>query len=121
MDADYTFLLCIQNRNMHTCFSSVKRIISTVSSVDPQQPKSKVKLCFTEFYKLIDFKTNPFINVQRIESHREVFHEKSVLKHIRSAIVVKNPEKYLSWRLVLVNFTEKLTFSQILLKVFNHM
>ena len=47
--------------------------------------------------------------------------KKSVLKHIRSAIVVKNPEKYLRRHLVLINVTEKLTLSQILLKVFDHM
>ena len=79
-----------------------------------------VKLCFPEFYKLIDFKTNLFIGVQRIQSHGDVFHEKSVLKHIRSGIMFKNPEKFLRRRLVLINFTEKLTLSQILLKVFDH-
>ena len=87
----------------------------------PVTTKLKVKVCFTEFYKLIDFKTNPFIGVQRIESEGEVFHEKSGLKHIRSAIVVKNSETYLRGRLVLINFTEELTLSQILLKVFDHM
>ena len=120
MDADYTFLLCIQNRNRNACFSHVKRIFSVVSSVDPLGPKSKVKLCFTEFYKLINFKINPFIGAQKIESDGEVFHEKSVLKHIRSAIVVKNPKKYVRRCLVLIKFNEKLTLSQILLKDFNH-
>ena len=81
----------------------------------------KVISCFTEFYKLIYFKTDPFIGVQRAESDGEVPHEKGVLKHIRSAIVVKNSEKYLRWRLVLIGFTEKLTLSHILLKVFDHM
>ena len=113
--------LCIQNRNTNACFSSVKRIFSIVSSLDPERPKSKVKLCFTKFYKLINFKANPFIGVQRFESHRDVFHEKSVLKHIRSAIAVKNPEKYLRRRLVLINFIGKLNLLQILLKVVDHM
>ena len=63
----------------------------------------------------------PFIGVQRIESHGEVFHEKSVLKHIHSAVVVKNPEKYLRQHLVFINFAEKSTLLQILLKVFFHM
>ena len=81
----------------------------------------KVKLCFTEFYKLINFKTDPFIGVQRIESDGEVPHEKSVLKHVCSAIVVKNSEKHLRRRLVLIDFTEKLTLSHIRLKVFDHM
>ena len=77
-------------------------------------------LCFTKFYKLIDFKTNPFIGVHRTERHGQVFHEKSVLKHIRSAFVVKNLEKHLRRRLVLMNLSKKLTLSQILLKVFHH-
>ena len=34
--------------------------------------------------------------------------------------MVKNPEKYLRWRLVLIKFTEKLTLSQILLKDIDH-
>ena len=75
---------------------------------------------FYELYKLIDFKTNSFIGVQRIEFYGGVFFEKSVLKHIYFAIVVKNPEKYLRWRLVLIKFTEKLTLSQILLKDIDH-
>ena len=34
--------------------------------------------------------------------------------------MVKNPEKYLRCRLVLIKFTEKLTLSQILLKDIDH-
>ena len=113
--------LCIQNRNTNVCFSGVKRTFSIVSSLDPERPKAKVKLCFTEFYKLIYFKANPLIGVQTFESHGDVFHEKSVLKHIRSAIVVQNPEKYLRRRLVLINFIGKLNLLQILLKVVDHM
>ena len=87
----------------------------------PVTTKIEGKIIFYRILQIRWLQNQLLQGVQRIESHGEVFHEKSVLKHIRSATVVKSPEKYLRPRLVLVNFTEKLTLSQILLKVFDQM